>query len=200
MLPIMSNEITYHPLFTPHVAVYTQVVSTLLWRLLTKEEFQRLLDRSIAESGGTDSIGLASNALKLEGDPTRTKIAWTISKTVLPLVTGEMDHHALLRAAGQQLIGHCFELIKDEDLIKKRDHPTGEFFRHVRNGCFHGNRFCFRGNEPRLNAEWRGLSISPELDGCRVFRDSLKEREFFLNHGDVVLLISDVSRLISGIT
>lgn len=67
--------------------------------------------------------------------------------------------------------------------------PDVQFFRHVRNGCGHGNRFKIdppRPGEEWRPARWRGKEITLAHHGTPVFPD-------FLRDGDVILLATDIN-------
>ena len=46
--------------------------------------------------------------------------------------------------------------------------PELEFFRHLRNGVSHGNRFHFDNGEPRRPARFRTFEVTAELEGQSV--------------------------------
>lgn len=62
--------------------------------------------------------------------------------------------------------------------------PDVQFFRHVRNGCAHGN--CLNFKKLDLAARWRDKTISPEHRETPVFPDLLKD-------GDPILLMIDIN-------
>ena len=62
--------------------------------------------------------------------------------------------------------------------------PEIQFFRHVRNGCAHGNRFNF--NQLSYSAHWRDKAIMAGNKGKPVFPDVLKD-------GDPMLLLFDIN-------
>jgi hypothetical protein len=62
--------------------------------------------------------------------------------------------------------------------------PIVQFFRHVRNGCAHGNKFNFKHLE--YPAEWRDKCIKQENTGKPVFPNILKD-------GDPILLLVDIN-------
>ena len=62
--------------------------------------------------------------------------------------------------------------------------PEIQFFRHVRNGCAHGNRFNFK--QLSYPAQWRDKAIRAENNGKPVFPNILKE-------GDPMLLLVDIN-------
>lgn len=63
-------------------------------------------------------------------------------------------------------------------------HPMIQFFRHIRNGCAHGNHFNIKTpiTEP---AVWRTKKIEDSLHGATVIPD-------FLGDGDALLLVKDI--------
>ena len=95
-----------------------------------------------------------------------------------------MSNVAALIAAG--FLGSSYEVLKDNHYSTD---PLWQFFRHLRNACFHGNKFHFRGSGPRHKAEWRGLKITSALDKTPLFFS-------FLLVGDVIWLLGDVTNRI----
>jgi len=179
-------KISYHPLIKPYANNFSNIVAGILgWRLLKPEEFLKLLKMR----GGNDRIALASEALKLK----KKNLTFSFKKSVGPLVSGSIDHNILLSSQAQQLLGHCWEILKQNKIVPNFSEPIFEFYRHIRNGCYHGNRFYFRDKEPKYPAIWRDLIIDKSLQDKRVFRLNLSEKEYFLNWGDSLLLLSDVS-------
>lgn len=79
-------------------------------------------------------------------------------------------------------VGSVYELLKDR---YQSTSPTWQFFRHVRNASFHGNKFNLHSGQPNHPAHWRGLEIDRSLNGTPLIYD-------FLAPGDVFLLMSDV--------
>lgn len=74
-------------------------------------------------------------------------------------------------------------------LKKFRNEPIVQFFRHIRNGCAHNNKFYFKGkNTLALKAEWRRKIIDTSLAGQTVINDFFKE-------GDFGHLLEDLSKL-----
>lgn len=64
------------------------------------------------------------------------------------------------------------------------DEPDVQFFRHVRNGCAHGNQLNF--DSLHKPAVWRDKTISSSDSGRPVFPDILKD-------GDPSLLLGDIN-------
>lgn len=100
----------------------------------------------------------------------------------------------------------AFDRLKEDQRYQQiKDMPVIEFFRHIRNGCAHGNKFFFKSykdkqtgkliQEPVRKAEFRKLHISKRLmdDDKNVFFD-------FLSAGDIPYLIEDVSKVLSTST
>lgn len=184
-----DNKLKYHPLIAPYANSFASIVASILgWRLLDQDEFISLLEKR----GGNDRVALASEGLLAS----KENITFSFRKSVQPLVSGQSDHHRLLAISAQQLIGHCWEILKVNGHVPVQTEPTLEFFRHLRNGCFHGNSFHFLGDEPRFPAQWRGLEITRAKQDQRIFRVDLSEKEYFINWGDALLLLHDISRLI----
>jgi len=69
------------------------------------------------------------------------------------------------------------------------DLPEVAFFRHIRNSCFHGNKFYFKRGQPRGTPSWRGLTIYRALQGTSVFPR-------FLAPADALHLLEDISNLV----
>jgi hypothetical protein len=65
-----------------------------------------------------------------------------------------------------------------------------EFLRHCRNAAAHGDVFDLRDGEPKQPAEWRGLRITRQLNGTRLF--ATDDQEGLLLPGDVILLYQDL--------
>ena len=65
-----------------------------------------------------------------------------------------------------------------------------QFFRHVRNGVSHGNRF--RIDRASDNATWRGLHISNALNGTEVI-------PVYITIGDIFYLLHDVNEHLKSI-
>jgi hypothetical protein len=185
----IDSKIEYHPLIAPYANSFASIVaSTLGWRLINLAEFISLLEKR----GGNDRVALASRVLQVP----KKNVTFSFRKSVQPLVSGESDHHRLLSINAQQLIGHCWEILKMNGHVPVYNEPALEFFRHIRNGCFHGNSFHFVRNEPRHPAQWRGLEITRANQGQKVFRTNALEKEYFLNWGDPLFLLHDISLLI----
>lgn len=186
----MTNiKIEYHPLIAPYANAFASIVTGILgWRLIYLDEFITFLE----ERGVNDRVALASQVLQTSNE----NVTFSFRKSIQPLMSGESDHHRLLSINAQQLIGHCWEILRTNGHVPVYGAPVFEFFRHVRNGCFHGNSFHFKGEEPRNPAQWRGLEITKANQGQRIFRTDLSEKEYFLNWGDPLLLLHDVSELI----
>ena len=63
--------------------------------------------------------------------------------------------------------------------------PEFEFFRHLRNGVSHGNRFNLKYGEPRRPAKFKGFKITPALEGQPVLFE-------FISTGDLFDLLDHV--------
>jgi hypothetical protein len=98
----------------------------------------------------------------------------------------------------QQLVISCYVSVEDQN----DKSPEFEFFRHLRNGCAHGNKFNFRNHkdkktnkviydEPSRPAKWNGLEINQTLHGSKVIFD-------FIAGGDVLKLLIDMSKKIEN--
>lgn len=187
-----STKPEYHPLIKLYADSFAMIVAGILgWRLIKLDEFTSLLENR----GGNDRVALASQVLQASNE----NVTFSFRKSVQPLVSGEFNHHRLLSTTAQQLIGHSWEVLRINGHVPSYNEPILEFFRHVRNGCFHANSFHFKKGEPRNPAQWRGLEITKAIQGKQIFRTDLPENEYFLNWGDPLVLLHDVSQLISNV-
>ena len=134
-------------------------------------------------------MGLATVAKIGDGN----RVTFPFSKAVYPLVADSDDHIRVCSNLSQQLVGHTYETLREHGLLPRHDLPIAEFFRHVRNGCFHGNRFNLHPGQPKYTAVWRGMMIDASLNGTTVFRSSKGVHGFFLNYGDPIVLLHDLS-------
>jgi hypothetical protein len=186
-----NTKLEYHPLVKLYANSFTSIAAGILgWRLIKLDEFISLLEKR----GANDRVALASQVLRASNE----NVAFSFRQSVQPLVSGESDHHRLLSITAQQLIGHSWEILRINGHVPAYEKPVFEFFRHIRNGCFHGNSFHFKRDEPRNPAQWRGLEITKADQSKRIFRADLSEKEYFLNWGDPLVLLHDVSQLISN--
>ena len=158
---------------------------------------QDTVDAITASIGGLDDTALESTALPQRGRGEQAKVS--VRGTAGPPAPGEYDLHGLFSGLAQQLIGHCWEVMQRDGVAPDHSDPVLEFYRHVRDGCFHANRFEFLPDQPSHTARWEGLVITDKLQGRRVFRASLQERDYFLNYGDALLLLGDASLRAYGI-
>src|SRR6185436_16008790 len=120
------DKLSFHPLIDRYVRSYSSIVAGYLgWRLLKKKEFVSLLQTR----GGDDRIGLAVEVLKQE----QQQISFSFSRSIKPLVFGSSDHFEVIAFASQQLVGHCWEVLREHGLVPVFSSPIIEFFRHIRN-------------------------------------------------------------------
>lgn len=183
-------KITYHKLIEPYANAFATTVAGILgWRLFKKDEFAKFL----TSLGNKDRIALVSEI----GKKKNKNATFSFRKSVCPLVSGNYDHHRLLGIPALFLLGHCYSILEEHKFVPDHSSSILEFYRHIRNGCFHGNKFHFYDWEPTHKAEWQGLVITKGLQNKRIFRNSLKEKRYFLNWGDSLLLLHDVSKRIA---
>lgn len=91
--------------------------------------------------------------------------------------------HFISRFIGDALL-HVSEVIKNE--VGAWPHtPEFQFLRQCRNAIGHGNRILMKEREPR--ASFKGYTISPVMNGQRLFTDSYGKGFFFL--GDALALL-----------
>jgi hypothetical protein len=93
-------------------------------------------------------------------------------------------------------------LLNHEKYPKICNEPEVQFFRHVRNGCAHDNKFYFKSyfdkktqklvEEPRYKSEWRDKKITQDLKGRPVL-GRLVEEGALLMDGDSILLVYDIN-------
>ena len=113
------------------------------------------------------------------------------------LIDGQVDTLKMLSSLTQNCIGTCWEiLVKNRYVTWDYNHPVIQFFRHIRNGCYHGNCFHFRGDEPIFPAVWQGRRIERYLQGKKIFPESQADQNFFLNWEEAILLLSEASRIL----
>ena len=180
------DKLSFHPLIRDFVNSHSTIMAAYLgMRLLGEEEFSRLLDTR----GGDDRVGLAVEAELGAGH----HISFSFSKSLRPVVTDSDDHIRVCSFLSQQLVGHCYEILRENNYLPRFDLPIAEFLRHVRNGGYHGNRFNLHQDQPKHPAEWRGLQIDASLNGSPVFRSSKDGHGYFLNFGDPIVLLHDLS-------
>lgn len=184
------DKLSFHPLVRDFVNSHATIMAAYLgWRLVGEEVFSRLL----VSRGGDDRVGVAVEADLGAGH----HISFSFDKSVRPVVTDTDDHLRACSFLSQQLVGHCYEILSENNLLPRHDLPIAEFFRHVRNGCYHGNRFNLHAGQPKNPAEWRGLRIDASLNDTTVFRSGKDARDYFLNFGDPVVLLHDLSTALS---
>ena len=90
----------------------------------------------------------------------------------------------------QQLVISCYEIVKD----KNDGSPEFEFFRHLRNGCAHNNKFNFATSKkankltkvPSKPAKWRNFKITRSLNGKKVIFG-------FIAPGDILEFLCEMS-------
>ena len=91
----------------------------------------------------------------------------------------------------QIIFGHAFEKLRKEAQLKwggRKNWPNiFQVGYHIRNGCFHGNKFDF--TVPILGTpSWRGLTITNLLQG----NDVMGLHNGVLYFGDIPILLSEL--------
>lgn|GEM_PF-6934347 len=96
----------------------------------------------------------------------------------------------------QQMLGHSYEISKPNmeqkfgsDVMKWP--PELQFFRHIRNGCFHKNIFNIKKKSisTQVMTEWRGKKI--------MYNDNKKQVLLtFIGIGDAIVLLYDIQELL----
>jgi hypothetical protein len=135
------------------------------------------------------------------GGDNRHKTKLSLSSNAMPGKNVELAMHDLMTNAKMTDATYNIDFIRRamsaaiisvHDEIKRRGledkEEDLEFLRHIRNACGHGNRFTFKGDEPRRPAKLKQLDIKKECDGVGPV---LFE---FITPGDVVLLLDTVTR------
>ena len=98
----------------------------------------------------------------------------------------------------QQMFGHAYETAASVIEArfgsdrKKNWPPTLQFAYHIRNGCFHGNKFNILQNSmsSTISTEWRGRAIDYSDNGSRVAGQ-------FLGPADFITLLYDMQVLLT---
>lgn len=57
--------------------------------------------------------------------------------------------------------------------------PELEFFRHLRNGISHGNKFSFKNDEPTRLAKFKGFEITKVIQGKTVLFEFISTGDLF---------------------
>ena len=73
--------------------------------------------------------------------------------------------------------------------LMRRSEPLLQFARHLRNACAHGNRWHFRGDEPKHRAALRGRELDASLHGTPAVMD-------WLGPGDYLDYLEDLATLL----
>jgi len=145
-----DSKLKYQLLAEDYVNVFVRSIAGLLERRSFKEEE---IDQLLKLRGGNDRIALVSEVLRLNGKD----ITFSFKKFLRSFVGGDYNYYQLFVAQMQQLLGHCWEMLKRNGYVFDHSQPMFEFYRYVRNAFSYGNRFYFTNGEPRYKAEWRGL-------------------------------------------
>lgn len=187
----------------PHINAYKQLcIGLAAWQVpqfANPEKIEMALTHFESINKGDSGIALSKDLTDLPTGPT-PNVSYSIRSALVPLIKGENDYVVLMTSLTQFLIGHCYALIEESKrLDPHRTDPLIQFFRHVRNGCFHGNKFNIHPPKPGKQwreAKWRGKEITLSMNEENLFRPNLAEKDFFLNWGDAILLLSDVCALV----
>lgn len=177
-----ATKLEFHRLIQEYAWAYARGISGVLaWRLFDKQEMP-IVTNSMME--------VPSFVFIQSGETLRL----SLNDTVGSLIRGTCDPYKSLAGTPQMLVGHTYEVLQRNGLVRKSKDPEIEFYRHTRNGCFHGNRFKFMNNEPENPAKWRGKEITRVMEGNKVFPEKEKDSDCFLNWGDPLILLSDISK------
>ena len=104
----------------------------------------------------------------------------------------------LVKFWAQQMFGHAYELAQQKIQVKygterKNNWPSElQFAYHVRNGCFHGNKFDIRPNSisKKIPTIWMGKEIKYSDNGKKVSQG-------FMWPADFIHLLYDIQKILS---
>jgi hypothetical protein len=194
----MGFDIKFPESLKPYLDSYKQAyVGLVCWQsreFVNPEVVEAALGQLEYYGKATAGIALSSDLTDLPPGP-RPNVSHQVRPALIPLIAGK-NLFRIMTSLTQFFVGHCYALMEEESRLEAhRMTPVIQFLRHIRNGCFHGNRFNIedpakKGKKWR-EAKWRGKEITLALNGKRVFRASFEEAELFLNWGDAILLLSD---------
>lgn len=171
----MPRELKFSPLIMPYI-----------------EAFSASLVALAAATDPSTRIGVSlKDEMSLEGGQGNA-INYPIIASIQRIGASRELMATTGRLLYQVLLGSCYETLKEHGvLIGKEQAPEVSFFRHIRNACFHGNKFHFERMEPRGAPRWRGLSISRVLEGEPLFYS-------FWKPADPLHLLADISQLVQN--
>lgn len=167
--------------FFPLVNTYSAALSALPW----------LTDPRVSFPLGGYNFGFTGKVLEsiqVRADNARGRFQMALARGD----TGPIE--LLFNTLTCMLVNAAYESIKDD--VEGDESPLIQFFRHIRNGCSHRNRFRFTAREPRLPAAWRGIVIA---NGPRGDAHPLHGTPVFAQHGllhcaDSLLLLADIEK------
>lgn len=130
--------------------------------------------QAMTQAGPGDDVPIV-----LPDDGRRTEMVFS-GREVLAAAT-KLDGEVLSRDL--MSIGMLWAAIRLGDMIMHGglhdpNEPLLEFARHFRNACAHGDRWFFKGDEPRRPARCRDLTITVALQGKRATWDTVGPRLF----------------------
>jgi len=100
----------------------------------------------------------------------------------------KIEARTITRELLRIMILGCYEKVKH----KNDQSSLFEFFRHVRNGCAHDNRFRFNEDQPSVPGIWRTLRIGAKLKGSKNPLSGKPVLFDFLAPGDVIGFLGDM--------
>ncbi len=135
---------------------------------------------------------------KLRSKQDITHLEFQLSNVEPPLPEGEqISSSRLMDFWCQQMTGHAYEVaypkVADKfgsKQVRKDKWPSEfQFFYHVRNGCFHGNRFDIwpQNISATIETVWRNKNISYDNNGKKVVGE-------FMGPGDFITLLYDIQK------
>jgi len=130
-----------------------------------------------------------------------TKIKFFTDNTPAADSTGKSLNDAyLIEFLAQQMFGHAFEIATPQIKQKfgnnrKKEWPaTIQFAYHIRNGCYHGNKFNILKNSlsESISTEWENKSIQYSDNGKKVSQG-------FMWPADFICLLYDLQNILKKI-
>jgi len=126
-----------------------------------------------------------------------TNLKFIINRTDPGSPKGEkLETARLMEFWCQQMIGHSYEIAMPHIMKKftddrKNNWPSElQFFYHIRNGCFHGNKFNIRKKSmSSIPAKWEGREITHGDNGKQVAGK-------FMWPADFICLLCDIQNLL----
>jgi len=128
-----------------------------------------------------------------------TDLKFTINRTEPDPPKGNiLETASLMEYWSQQMIGHSYELALSQIKQKFTDDRKNtwpsklQFFYHIRNGCFHKNKFnIIRNSMAAIPAKWEGREITYENNGEQVAGKFMWPADFICFLWDIQKLLKE---------